>query len=436
MKRSLLAAALLIAMLPGFARPIKARKIRKILQRSEVLSKYFAGFALYDLKDRKMIVEQNSDKYFTPASNTKLYTFYAGLKLLKDSIPGLQYRISGDSLIFWGTGDPTLLHPDFLDRQPIIQKLNASGKKLYFAKGRYTGEFYGTGWPYGDYNDYYQTEISELPLYGNIIRFSNTVGNLAAIPALGILKDVAEFKDDLAAKGFYVQRDILNNTFHYPPGAILIPYSQEVPYKVNSAFQDVLLKNMLPNYAGEIPYVAPANFKTLYSFPADTVFKHLLLPSDNFIAEHLLLNYAAENNLPMNTDSVIRYVTKNFLQDLPDKPQWADGSGLSRHDLFTPRDMVKICEKIWDTINNEERLFNLLPQGGKAGTIRNMFKGEPPFVFAKTGTLSNNHNLSGYLVTKSGKRLIFSFMNNNFTAPTSVVRAEMERILTAIHRDN
>ena len=416
------------------AKPIKARKIRKMLKDSEVLSKYFAGFALYDLKDRKMVVEQNSDKYFTPASNTKLYTFYAGLKLLKDSVPGLQYRISGDSLIFWGTGDPTLLHPDF-PTQPIIKKLQASGKKLYFSKGRYTGEFYGRGWPYADYNDYYQPEISELPLYGNIVRFYTSGGMLKTIPEETLLKKAVTLKTDPSLKGFSILRDIQDNTFHLP--LIISPtLNQDVPYKVNDAVTHTFLANNLSNYVGEIPYQSPRDFKKLYSFPVDTVLKHLMLPSDNFIAEHLLLTYAAENNLAMNTDSVIKYVTKNFLQELPDKPQWADGSGLSRHDLFTPRDMVKLCEMIYDTIKNEDRLFHLLPQGGRAGTIRNMFKGQEPFVFAKTGTLSNNHNLSGYLITKSGKRLIFSFMNNNFTAPTTVIRGEMERILTAIHRDN
>ncbi len=418
------------------AKPIRPRKIKKILSQSEVLSKYFAGFVLYDLKDRKMLVKQNADKYFTPASNTKLYTFYAGLKLLKDSVPGLQYRINGDSLIFWGTADPTLLHPDF-PTQPIIKKLEESGKKLYFVNGRYTGAFYGYGWPYGDYNEYYQVEKSELPLYGNIVRFSSVSGKLRSVPDGNLLNKIASVKPDALLKGFSVQRELMDNIFHVPNLAPPASYSQEVPYKVTRNVTSTLLADKLGNFAGEIPYQAPINYKTWYSFPKDSVFRHMLLPSDNFIAEQLLLTYAAENNLPMRTDTLINYIIKNLLQGLPDKPQWVDGSGLSRHDLFTPRDMVKICEMIYDTINNEDRLFNLLPQGGKTGTIKNLFKSEDkPFVFAKTGSLSNNVNLSGYLITKSGKRLIFSFMNNNFTAPTSVIRLEMERILTLIHQNN
>jgi D-alanyl-D-alanine carboxypeptidase/D-alanyl-D-alanine-endopeptidase (penicillin-binding protein 4) len=161
----------------------------------------------------------------------------------------------------------------------------------------------------------------------------------------------------------------------------------------------------------------------------------MLLPSDNFIAEQFLLNIAATNGLEMNTPVVIDQIIKNLLQDLPDKPLWVDGSGLSRQDLFTPRSIVRLCEKIYEAVGNEKRLFNMLPNGGKTGTLRNLYKSKEPFVFAKTGSLSNNHNQSGFVVTRNGKRLIYSFMNNNFVRPTADVRNEMERIITYIHQN-
>ncbi|NEU09061.1 peptidase S13 [Flavihumibacter sp. R14] len=426
---------LLLATLSNLAdaQNIRPAKIRKLLKNSPVLNDHFTGFALYDLDKRKPVAEQLSRKYFTPASNTKLFTFYAGLKLLKDSIPGLQYITKGDSLIFWATGDPVFLHPDFKE-QKVLSFLQQSGKKIYWAKGRYEGDFYGTGWAYDDYNEYYQPEISELPVYGNIIRINVKEGKLASTPALptgGIFHLVTDSAG--SEKKYSIRRDIATNTFHQPQSAFTSNYNQEIPFKTDEHIIDTILHTLLPGYKGIVRMEKPSLTKKIYSAASDTVFRHMLQPSDNFMAEQLLLTYAAENDLPMNTQAVIGHMLKNHLSDLPDKPQWVDGSGLSRQDLFTPATMVKLCEKIYDEVNNEARLFGLLPQGGKAGTIRNYFKSDKPFVFAKTGTLSNVVNLSGYLKTRKGKTLIFSFMNNNYVRPTAEIRKEMERILTVIH---
>jgi D-alanyl-D-alanine carboxypeptidase/D-alanyl-D-alanine-endopeptidase (penicillin-binding protein 4) len=96
--------------------------------------------------------------------------------------------------------------------------------------------------------------------------------------------------------------------------------------------------------------------------------------------------------------------------------------------------MIKLLDLIYAEINNPKKLFDMLPAGGKSGTLKNAYpKTETPFVFGKTGTLSNNHNQSGYVVTKKGKTYIFSFMNNNFVQPTAQVRKEMVRIITYIH---
>lgn len=124
---------------------------------------------------------------------------------------------------------------------------------------------------------------------------------------------------------------------------------------------------------------------------------------------------------------------KNYLMDLPDEPRWVDGSGLSRYNLFTPRSIVKLWEKIYETVP-QERLFPLLAIGGETGTVKNYYKNNPPYLYGKTGTLSNNHSLSGYLITKKGRTFIFSFMSNNHLASSGVVRAEMESFLKEIYQ--
>src|ERR1700750_2229246 len=110
---------------------IRKRRIKKLFKHSLIANDHFTGFALYDMDAKKMIYELNDDKYFTPASNTKLFTFYTCLKMLGDSIPALRYITHNDSLIFWGTGDPSFLHSE-LKGTKGFDLLKNSEKKLFF----------------------------------------------------------------------------------------------------------------------------------------------------------------------------------------------------------------------------------------------------------------------------------------------------------------
>ena len=93
--------------------------------------------------------------------------------------------------------------------------------------------------------------------------------------------------------------------------------------------------------------------------------------------------------------------------------------------------MITLMTKI-DKSLPRQQLLQLFPQGGVNGTIKNNYKAPKPYVFAKTGTLSNNHSLVGYLRTDSGKMMAFAFMNNNFINRASDVRREMEKVLAYI----
>lgn len=410
-----------------------SRSLNKVFVRSEILKHYYAGFALYDMSTKRMLYERNSDQFFTPASNAKLFTFYASLKMIPDSIPSLRYIEEGDSIIFWGTGDPSFLQSK-LKGTKAVDFLKSANKKLYFAPGRYTGRFYGSGWQWDDYNDYYQAEINELPLMDNLVSIKNKDGKLAIHPAL--FEDCFVVDSLQNGKEFKVMRNFNDNEFKYPKQALPTDYSQEIPYKVNLATTLSLLSDTLNQEVMLIKREMPGDAKTIYNLKRDSVLKELLLPSDNFIAEQLLLVCANQLGRELNTEKVIAHVKANYLSDLPDAPVWVDGSGLSRYNLVTPRDIVKLLDLIYKEVNDSERLFNMLPAGGKTGTLRNAYpKTALPFVFGKTGTLSGVHNQSGYVLTKKGKTYIFSFLNNNFVMPAGDVRKEMARIMTYIHEN-
>jgi D-alanyl-D-alanine carboxypeptidase/D-alanyl-D-alanine-endopeptidase (penicillin-binding protein 4) len=415
------------------AHKLRKHAVAKLFDRSVITNDHFTGFALYDMGEQKMIYEQNSDKYFTPASNTKLFTFYTCLRMLGDSIPALKYTVHNDSLIFWGTGDPSFLQTG-LKAVNGYNFLKNTDKKLFFSAGFYQNDFWGSGWAWNDYNDYYQAEINELPIEDNVAVLSADKDGKLQISPAGLsmyLKCDSNFKP---AK-FRVVRDFLTNSFVYPAMPVPASFHQEIPWKTSIDLTAALLQDTLrkPVYETHLPM--PADARIVYDDNADTIYRHMLQPSDNFIAEQLLLVCSSVKFNMLNADSVIQYSKKNYLNDLPDEPQWADGSGLSRFNLFTPRSIVKLLCKISDQMKNDSLLHSMMPIGGIAGTIRSAYKTDNgvPFVWAKTGSLANVHNESGYLVTRKGKHLAFSFMNNNFTRSSREIRDEMVRIMTYIH---
>jgi D-alanyl-D-alanine carboxypeptidase/D-alanyl-D-alanine-endopeptidase (penicillin-binding protein 4) len=107
-----------------------------------------------------------------------------------------------------------------------------------------------------------------------------------------------------------------------------------------------------------------------------------------------------------------------------------DGSGLSRYNLFSPKDMVVILNKMKNEFGML-RIKNIFPTGGQ-GTLNNYFKADSNYIYAKTGSLSGVIALSGYLYTKKGKELIFSVLVNNHQASATDVRRAVEKFLKGV----
>ena len=411
----------------------------KMLDTSKVFSQNFTGFSLYDLEKQQTIFERNADRYFTPASNTKLYTFYACLKTLGDSIPALRYAVHNDSLIFWGTADPTMMHPDLKNTKVLdFLKSQRKTKKLFFSDGNFAQEVFGDGWAWNDYNDYYQPELSPLPMYGNIVRFSIKNKELDVQPE--IFKTTI-YKKPIAAN--FIKRAVADNQFFVPQNLAQLAdspnggtsYQQDIPYKTSTGLTQQLLMDTLHKNVNLLKMPVPKDAQTIYSSATEPVYRLMLQESDNFLAEHLLLLCGSTATDTISSSLSINYIKNKYLQDLPDAPKWADGSGLSRYNLFTPRTTVKLLQKIYAELP-QEKLFSLLPAGGQVGTIRGMFGGEAkPYVFAKSGSLGGVYNLSGYLLTKQGKILLFSLMNNNFMRKTGEIRKEVEKVLKWTHEN-
>lgn len=403
---------------------------------SETNKQHHVGFLLKDLENHKIIFEQNADKNFIAASNIKLLNFYAGLNMLGDSVPSFQYSIKGDSLLIWPMADPTFLHPSFKS-QKAFDFLKNSDKNIFIVSGRYKGEKYGRGWAWDDYNESFQAEITEFPIYGNVIQCNqDSVGNLKFFPDLSSLYYSELSVNKLAST---VRRNIDGNNIEVPE-LIKKGYKQTLPIYFNQSILESLLSDtllatgLITSSVTILPWKpVPSDVKTIYNVKTREVFEKMLKDSDNFVAEQLLLNYAAANKMEMNVKMVINKAVQ-YLPEMKSSLQWVDGSGLSRLNLASPKLMVEVLEKIKNKVNNEQQLFSFLPAGGKSGTLKNMFTANPQtFIYAKSGSLSNNYNLSGYLIGKSGKRYAFSYLNNNYLKPAKEIKAEVEKFLIFVH---
>ena len=108
-----------------------------------------------------------------------------------------------------------------------------------------------------------------------------------------------------------------------------------------------------------------------------------------------------------------------------------DGSGLSRYDMTSARQMVRLLAH--DARRQGTRLADLLPRGGE-GTLRRRFRNlpDPSLVAAKTGTLDGVSNLAGYLVRPGRDTLAFSFLCNGFAGSPRPVRLFQDRMLALL----
>jgi serine-type D-Ala-D-Ala carboxypeptidase/endopeptidase (penicillin-binding protein 4) len=409
--------------------PISRGRLNKTFRSTEAMFQDHTGFVLYDPAKNRTVFDFNGSSYFTPASNTKIFTFFASLKVLGDSVPALEYVQRNDSLIFWGTGDPSFLNKEVFYDSGVYHFLSTSETELFFSGANFHTKHLGEGWAWDDYNSGYSAERSPFPLYGNVVSV------VADQHLMRISPDyfIPYFKQGESKDDTQIERGLNENTFVFHPSEKIAPVKEfSIPFRVDTLTFLGLLSDTLKRPVRAVHKPLPRFTNILFSLHLDSLYRVMMQESDNFIAEHLLMMCANVLSDSLQPEIAINFVKENYLKDLPDEPVWVDGSGLSRYNLFTPRSIVKLWQKIWE-IMPRERLFPLLATGGVNGTIQKWYAAEKPYIFGKTGSLSNNHCLSGFLVTKKGKVLIFSFMNSNYTTTTNAIRRNMQGLLENIY---
>jgi serine-type D-Ala-D-Ala carboxypeptidase/endopeptidase (penicillin-binding protein 4) len=406
------------------------RIIQQMIDTSHILSSGWTGLMVWDLGADSLVMDRYGNKFFTAASNAKLLTLFTCLKTQGDSIIGLRYVETDTSVVFWGSGDPSFLNRKFpQSRTYAFLKEKSKRKQLYYYPQEVDAA-YGEGWMWDDYNGGYQPEICALPMYENMTHFDyDRSSGWTQRPIVGITVKKS-------IKDYTISRTLHANVYEISNAIDSLDYyHQSIPiYDAGHSIVD-RLSDTLHAPVKLISY-RPTNLpiKTLYSIPTDTILSEMMAQSDNFIAEHMLLSCGNILYDTLSTSWIIDTVLHGLMRHLTPQPKWVDGSGLSRYNLSTPTLNIQILREMYKAYG-QKRMFNLMSIGGRRGTLKSLYSDQSlPYVYAKTGTLSNVYNLSGYLVSKSGRILCFSLMNNNFEGPTSRVRSETQRIVKYIHQ--
>ncbi len=429
------------------------------------------GISVISVSDGSTLYSRDADRLFTPASNMKIYTTAVALDLLgadyrwrtsvyANTQPNASGAVQGD-LVLYGRGAPDLVSRSKNGDEPSLAKLaddlyargvrrisgNVIGDESYFR-----GNALGDGWQWNDIQWYFGAEPSALSIDGNEIDL-NVVPSGADAPTIrtsgGTYVTVQNrmVSAKSASRGTLgIKRGLSNNDVvvwgEFPPGSkgfgARLSVHNPALWTAN-LFRDALKargisidgetiardSNVVPSQrfdpvrAIELAYVT--------SQPLSEIVRITNKESNNLFAELILRTIGRERGAmleepepqgrELGDDESGAAIERLWLTRKGIPVQGLaihDGSGLSRLNLVTPNSSVHLLLAMSKT-GSSETFKQSLPIAGKDGTLTERLKRVGERVIAKTGSLSYDNTLSGYLTTSEGRVYAFSILCNDYT---------------------
>jgi D-alanyl-D-alanine carboxypeptidase/D-alanyl-D-alanine-endopeptidase (penicillin-binding protein 4) len=467
--------------------------IQKLIDSSPAARTAFWGIQIVDLSTGKTLYELNSDHYFVPASNAKLFSTALALtrlgpdfafqtRVLAPVPPDDQGRIRGP-LRLAGGGDPNLsaraipyrMGP--LTGNPLAAIEDLAGQLAARGVKRIDGDIigddtwylwqpYATGWSIDDPQSDDGPPISALTLADNVITLTVRPGaNAGDVASLSLVPSIEFYRIEnrvrtVAAGG---ERRI---QFERIPGSrdaqlfgtiplrdrgldLLISVEDPAQFAAQALRTALQQRGVTVEGAAVAEHQYPAEVADLTQGPPAPplegveLARHVSAP----LIEDLRITAKVSQNL--HAELVLRAVgrarrnvgsfeagiaeMKTFLTEAGIDPagyNLMDGSGLSRLDLVTPSTVIKLLRYMYQS-PLRDKWISILPVGAQDGTLSSRFGATPAAgrVFAKTGTLSHVSALSGYLQRPEGNWVAFSILVNNYGARSA---AEVRGVMDRI----
>jgi len=492
--RILVGVGLLVSLLAGSGPTARdralARRLDGILANPQ-FQKGFWGVYVYSLDRKRVLYSVNGERWFTPASNAKLFTLAAALHLLGPNFrfhtavqagapPDEAGEIAGDVTLI-GVGDPSLSGKKYpythepsgpslpydLEAVPraLAQQLIAHGVKrirgdIVGDDSYFSDDPYPDGWAIGDELWDYGAPVSALTLNDSTRYLQIAPGAAAgAAPVLAWapallppqLRNLAvtlpagsrtrlRLREDAASGGLVLEGGIAADS----KGEL-----EALAVRAPALYAAQLLRQALIEAGVEVTGSARAQHErpaargyelgAWDSPPLSLVLQGTAKVSQNLEAELMLrvLGKLQGAAAPGQTEAAAgAAVVRKFLHNAglgDDDAALGDGSGLSRTDLATPAGIVRLLQYMQGQ-PEAQAWKGLLPVAGADGTLEHRFVNAAASgqLEAKTGSLSHVNSLSGYVVTRHGEMLAFSLLSNNVDRSSAVVRAQLDRLANAL----
>ena len=381
------------------------KKIDRWVSKNENLKNSVVSIAIKELNKNKKIRGININTFMTPASNLKILSvlgsIYAG-----DTIPVIKYNFSNDTLRISPTGYPLLSHPKYQNKE--LEKFVNSFNHIEYNLSNTDLIKYGPAWAWDDLSYYFQAERSSMPIFGNVVQIiKKENGDLILTPN--------NFKINLD----YNQKEKINrvldeNIFTVNPSLIKLGDTIYHPFiSSNKVIVDLLRSSLKTSVS--LSNNKLEDYKVLNSDNVDEIYSIILKKSDNLISESLAANISFRINDTISVNKGLDIIENSFEKSTSNQMELFDGSGLSRYNLITPEALVTSLERIYLSIGLE-RVKRIFPNNF-------IIEDNEDFVWGKSGTLKNNYNYSGYIITNKGKQYVFSIMINHFTEDLDKIKS-------------
>ncbi|MDC0959929.1 D-alanyl-D-alanine carboxypeptidase [Flavobacteriaceae bacterium] len=402
------------------------RKAERWIDENKALQGAQVSVSVFDLKKQKFKLTYRSDKNILPASTIKLVTFFGAYQTFGDELPLLHYKKKNNRIYFWSSGHPLIGHPRYKSAT-ALNFLKKQKDSLFFIPRPITSPTQGKGWAWDDERFSFSAKKSSFPIHGNLIE-------IISDPNTDVLKvNPSFFKDSISYSKINSAYDVKVNDFKYEISAKKAD-TLYAPFDPSTTITLRFLENEInrPIYIGIKSDINNEDYKSLFDI-SDEVYKSLLHESNNQVAESLLLMISGTLQWDFNTEAGIEFV-KNKNRDLAVGISQVDGSGLSRYNLITPEVLVEVLNKIYSSLG-DAGIKKYFAQLNKNGTLKNYVEIEKQTfkVYAKSGSLRNNHILAGFIYSKSNRPYAFVISVNNYRSGKQAIQNTITNKLKGLY---